>query len=87
MQLTLGRSEGGVPLGSALCDFDAGTFLNLYKIAHSVPMMDKWDNGAAVTIPTRIKRAGSFITVLSIKETPTEVGASPLVQAIWRAKH
>ena len=56
MQLTLGRSEGGVPLGSALCGFDAGTFLNLNKIAHSTPMVDKWDNRAAVTIPTRIKR-------------------------------
>ena len=56
MQLTLERSEGGVPLGSALCGFDAGTFLNLNKIAHSAPMVDKWDNRAAVTIPTRIKR-------------------------------
>ena len=39
MQLTLGRSEGGVP-GSALCDFDAGIFLNLYKIAHFAPLTE-----------------------------------------------
>jgi hypothetical protein len=78
-----GRLEEGVPR-SALCDFHSGTFLNLYKIAHFAPIVDRWDNRAAMTIPTRIN---CVIAVLSIKETPTEVGASPLVQAIWRAKH